>query len=73
MVYFADPYSPWQRGCNENINGLVQQYLRKRMDFSNLTPKKIYFIQEKLNHRPHKKLGYGSSYEVFYGFFALNP
>lgn len=58
MVYFADPYSPWQRGCNENTNGLVRQYLPKGMDFSNLTPQKIYFIQEKLNHRPPKKFGY---------------
>jgi IS30 family transposase len=73
MVYFADPYSPWQRGCNENTNGLVRQYLPKVMDFSNLTPQKIYFIQEKLNHRPRKKLGYRTPYEVFYGFFALNP
>lgn len=73
MVYFAEPYSPWQRGCNENTNGLVRQYLPKGMDFSNLTPQKIYFIQEKLNHRPRKKLGYRTPYEVFYGFFALNP
>ena len=73
MVYFADPYSPWQRGCNENTNGLVRQYLPKGMDFSNLTPQKIYFIQEKLNHRPRKKLGYRTPFEVFYGFFALNP
>ena len=71
-VYFADPYSPWQRGCNENINGLVRQYLPKGMDFSNLTPQKLYFIQEKLNHRPRNKLGYRTPYEVFYGNFALN-
>lgn len=71
-VYFADPYSPWQRGCNENINGLVRQYLPKGMDFSNLTPQKLYFIQEKLNHRPRKNLGYRTPYEVFYGNFALN-
>lgn len=71
-VYFADPYSPWQRGCNENINGLVRQYLPKGMDFSKLTPQKVYFIQEKLNHRPRKKLGYRTPYEVFYGNFALN-
>jgi hypothetical protein len=43
------------------------------MDFSNLTPQKIYFIQEKLNHRPRKKLDYRTPYEVFYDFFALNP
>jgi transposase, IS30 family len=72
LVYFADPYSPWQRGCNENTNGLVRQYLPKGMDFSNLTPQKLHFIQEKLNHRPRKKLGYRTPYEVFFGFFALN-
>lgn len=71
-VYFADPYSPWQRGSIENINGLVRQYLPKGMDFSVLTPQKVYFIQEKLNHRPRKKLGYRTPYEVFYGNFALN-
>ena len=42
------------------------------MDFSKLTPQKLYFIQEKLNHRPSKKLGYRTRYEVFYGNFALN-
>lgn len=53
--YFADPYSPWQRGSNENLNGLVRQYIPKSTDFSLVSEKKIKEIENKLNQRPRKR------------------
>ena len=65
-VYFADPYSAWQRGTNENTNGLLRQYFPKGTDFRNVTAEKLAFAVKKLNHRPRKCLGYQSPYEVFW-------
>jgi transposase, IS30 family len=58
--YFANPYSPWERGANENLNGLVRQYIPKSSDFSNLTNQRIEEIQTKLNNRPRKRFKYES-------------
>lgn len=63
-TYFADPYSSWQRGTNENTNGLIRQYFPKRHDFSTTTPRRIARIAEKLNNRPRKCLGYRTPAEV---------
>jgi IS30 family transposase len=57
-VYFADPYSPWQRGSNENTNGLIRQYLPKGSDLTTLTQAHLNTIVQKINNRPRKKLGY---------------
>jgi IS30 family transposase len=57
-VYFADPYSPWQRGSNENINGLLREYLPKGTDLSVWTPAQLAAIADELNDRPRKRFGY---------------
>jgi len=56
--YFANPYSPWERGSNENLNGLVRQYLPKKSDFNNFTDEHIREIETKINNRPRKRFGY---------------
>lgn len=64
-VYFADPYSAWQRGTNENTNGLLRRYFQKGMDFRTVTEKALAEAVKKLNHRPRKCLGYRTPHEVF--------
>jgi IS30 family transposase len=58
--FFANPYSPWERGSNENLNGLVRQYIPKRTDFSTISEKRIKEIETKLNNRPRKRYNYES-------------
>jgi IS30 family transposase len=57
-VYFADPHAPWQRGSNENINGLLREYLPKGTDLSVYTPAQLQEIEDELNDRPRKRFGY---------------
>ncbi len=57
-TYFCDPYSSWQKGGVENLNGLIREYLPRETDMATITDEDIYRIQELLNNRPRKKLGY---------------
>ena len=65
-VYFADPYSPWQRGTNENTNGLIRQYFPKGTDFSKISISEIKRVEQELNSRPRKILGFYTPSERFY-------
>jgi len=65
-VFFADPYSAWQRGLNENTNGLIRQYVPKGSNVRILTDEQIKYIMDRLNNRPRKSLGYLTPNEVFY-------
>jgi IS30 family transposase len=56
--YFAHPYHSWERGANENLNGLIRQYFRKGSDFTSINEQRIKEIEVKLNNRPRKRFGY---------------
>jgi len=65
-IYFAHPYASWERGLNENTNGLIRQYFPKDRDLRTVTTREIEKAMDKLNHRPRKSLGYRTPYEVFF-------
>jgi IS30 family transposase len=65
-IYFAHPYASWERGLNENTNGLIRQYFPKDRDLTTVTKHEIEMAMDKLNHRPRKSLGYRTPYEVFF-------
>lgn len=66
-VYFAHPYHSWERGLNENTNGLLRQYFPKGTMFESVTEEEVQAAVTALNHRPRKVLGFRSPYEVFFG------
>lgn len=69
--YFAQPYASWQRGTNENTNGLIRWYLPKGTDFSNVSNERIAQIESLINNRPRKCLGFKTPIEVASSFVAL--
>ena len=64
-VFFRDPYSSWQKGSVENVIGLLRRYLPKGVDIATVTPKQLHGIQDRLNNRPRKILGFKTPAEVF--------
>ena len=63
-VFFCQPYSPWQRGTNENTNGLIRQYLPKGLDLSTITDQELQQIERALNTRPRRILGFRTPQEA---------
>ncbi|CAK0752667.1 transposase [Gammaproteobacteria bacterium] len=63
--YFAHPYSSWERGANENMNGLIRQFFPKKMSLKFIPEKLIKKAKDLLNHRPRKCLGFKTPFEVF--------
>jgi len=65
-AFFAHPYSSWERGLNENTNGLIRQYFTKGSSFENITDDAVEAVMHKLNHRPRKTLNFKTPHEVFF-------
>ncbi len=63
--YFANPYHSWERGANENLNGLIRQYFPKGMNFDEITDEQVKNIENKLNNRPRKRFGYKTPNQVY--------
>ena len=66
-IFFAEPHKPWQRGCNENANGLLRFFFPKGCDFRSVSPAQFAAVLYSLNLRPRKRLGWRSPFEVFFG------
>jgi len=65
-VYFAHPYASWERGLNENTNGLVRQYFPKKYEFARISDQALQLVEDLLNNRPRKTLGYCTPNEIFF-------
>lgn len=70
-VYFCAPYSPWQRGSNENTNGLLRQFFPKGSSFADISDEELALIVDLINNRPRKRLGFRSPADVI-KIFSLN-
>ena len=63
--YFAHPYASWERGANENMNGLIRQFFPKKMGFTSSTQRDVRLAMHRLNHRPRKCPGFKNPHEAF--------
>ena len=72
QVYFADPHAPWQRGSNENTNGLLREFFPKGIDLSQCTSQQIQAAEDNLNNRPRKRLGFRTPNEVMAEIMAAD-
>lgn len=66
MFYFADTFASWQRGTNENTNGLIREYLPKGCDFRQVSDDEVQAIEDRINNRPRKRLGFKTPNQIFY-------
>lgn len=71
-VYFAEPYKAWQRGSNENTNGLLRQYFPKGIDFKQITAREVARVEQLLNERPRRRLKYRTPIEVLAKLLCRN-
>ena len=74
QFFFARTYASWERGLNENTNGLIRQYFPKKTQFNHITDQQIQTVMEKLNNRPRKYMGMKTPNQIFfkdYSFVAL--
>ncbi len=69
--FYAHAYHSWERGSNENLNGLIRRYLPKKTDFNKVLDDDIRKIEYLLNSRPRKRLGWKTPYEVFYNMTGV--
>ena len=72
-IYFSHPYAAWERGLNENTNGLVRQYFPKKSDFRNISHAEVQRVEDLINERPRKTLGYRTSNEVSFKQLVALP
>jgi len=70
-IYFAHPYAAWERGLNENTNGLIRQYFPKQRPFATITQQEIQQVMNKLNNRPRKSLGFKTPNQVCFGIHPI--
>lgn len=73
QVYFADPHSPWQRGTNENTNGLIREYFPKGMDLSTVTTRELRRVEKELNDRPRKVHDFYTAGEMYRSILTGKP
>ena len=66
QFYFSLPHHPWQRGTNENTNGLLREYFPKGQDLTDVTQEAVQRVEDELNHRPRKILGYKTPAEIHF-------
>jgi len=71
-TYFPKPYHSWERGLNENANGLLRQYFPKNMEFVNISSEQVFNAIDKLSNRPRKCLGFQTPYEIFEKLRGVN-
>lgn len=69
--FFANPYHIWERGANENLNGLIRQYIPKSQKFDKLTDEYLMYVQEELNNRPRKRFNFVSPNKFFHSKVAF--